>query len=81
MNTEQKARALVALNIKKDIDDLILHAYDAHEIITALLAERQALLDKAKLVVDECRGFLGTEAVRDLEKAIAICEEQNSDCY
>ena len=66
MNTEQKAREwLTKLTATK---------HEAHgvEIITALLAERQALLDALKVIVSEIDW-------RPAHRAIAMCEEQNNE--
>lgn len=80
MNTEQKAQRY-------------LNGYDTDEngdtihperIITALLAERQALLDASKLcipIVKEKAPYNGLVAIAyyALDEAIQLCEEQNNE--
>ena len=75
MNTEQKAREWfneIAKFIQPTITEL-----DAAKIITALLAEREALLGSAnKTIADNLHLADGEDCtLYDLKQAIAMCEE------
>lgn len=91
MNTEQKAREWLAL--MDCFIALTLTEEEAREIITALLAERQALLDAARLILLEPHGcpmcdsgklrsdkpHWDTCGFNAAQQAIAMCEGQNNE--
>ena len=77
MNTEQKAREWV--NMVSIIRSIAVNKREPIEIITALLAEREALLDALKKIANTDPDD-GTSWFHDVaNKTIAMCEEQNNE--
>ena len=77
MNTEQKAREWLAKPNQLDTRMMIASLENAEEIITALLAERQALMDATKKTIADNLHLADGEycTLYDLKQAIAMCEE------